>query len=78
VARPITVGPGHEIALSTSIGTATNTGVGVTATDLLRRADTAMYRAKAPEPAATATGGRPRSTPPSATSGCWPTTSCRH
>jgi diguanylate cyclase (GGDEF)-like protein len=43
---------GHEIVVTASIGFATNTTPGITADDMLRAADTAMYQAKA--------GGRDR------------------
>jgi diguanylate cyclase (GGDEF)-like protein/PAS domain S-box-containing protein len=38
---------GHELVVTTSIGFATNKRAGMSAEDLLRDADTAMYRAKA-------------------------------
>ena len=43
---------GHEVTVTASIGFATNSAPGITADDLLRAADAAMYRAKA--------GGRDR------------------
>ena len=49
--RPFRI-DGHELSVTASIGVATGTGRGTTAEDLLRDADTAMYRAKA--------GGRAR------------------
>ena len=43
---------GHEIVVTASIGFATNSASGITADDMLRAADAAMYQAKA--------GGRDR------------------
>ena len=51
VQRPVVV-DGHELVTTASIGFAVNSGLGLTADDLLRDADAAMYRAKA--------GGRDR------------------
>ncbi len=51
VQRPVMV-DGHELVTTASIGFAVNSAVGLTADDLLRDADAAMYRAKA--------GGRDR------------------
>jgi diguanylate cyclase (GGDEF)-like protein len=65
LARPIAVDPGCQVVLGTSIGTATRNGIAVTATDLLRRADAAMYRAKAAEPvAARSSAGAASADPP--------------
>ncbi len=47
LARPITVGDGHEVFVGTSIGIAVFPGDGDTPSGLLRHADAAMYRAKA-------------------------------
>jgi diguanylate cyclase (GGDEF)-like protein/PAS domain S-box-containing protein len=51
VQRPVVV-EGHELVTTASIGFAVNSAVGLTADELLRDADAAMYRAKA--------GGRDR------------------
>jgi GGDEF domain-containing protein len=56
VARPVPVAPGRQVTVGTSIGTATRAGATVTATDLLRRADTALYRAKTARPTPTPVG----------------------
>jgi diguanylate cyclase (GGDEF)-like protein/PAS domain S-box-containing protein len=51
VQRPVTI-EGHDLVITASIGFALNSAVGLTADELLRDADAAMYRAKA--------GGRDR------------------
>jgi diguanylate cyclase (GGDEF)-like protein/PAS domain S-box-containing protein len=51
VQRPVVI-EGHELVVTASIGFAVNSSVGLTADELLRDADAAMYRAKA--------GGRDR------------------
>jgi diguanylate cyclase (GGDEF)-like protein len=56
LARPVPVAPGRQVTVGTSIGTATRAGATVTATDLLRRADTALYRAKTARPTPTPVG----------------------
>jgi diguanylate cyclase (GGDEF)-like protein len=50
LARPLLLGAGGYVMLSTSAGAATRTKDTTTATDLLHQADTAMYRAKRPAP----------------------------
>ncbi len=59
LARPVPVAPGRQVTVGASIGAAFRSGAGTTAADLLRQADTAMYRAKTANGADQSAGSGP-------------------